>query len=544
MYVTSYENFDLLIEPFERGYRARVINSPAGQATVTLPPLPAQLDMGQFQTRAGWPPQAPLPPTGGGSDPETDARDAAVHFGSRLFDFLFAGEIRTSLRRSLDEAQRQGAGLRVRLRIAGAPDFDALPWEFLYDPTLGHFLALSAQTPLVRYLELPRRVQPVAVRPPLRVLVAIASPSDAIPLNADKEWRILQQALAGLEQEGQIILERLERATVPALQHKLRQGDYHVLHFIGHGTFDAGRQEGALLMEDEEGYSMPLSAQRLGTLLHDEADTLRLVVLNACHGARNSQDYPFAGLAQGLVRTGIPAVVAMQFAISDGAALTFAQEYYRAIGDGYPVDAAAGEARKAVYLDDNDVEWATPVLFMRAPDGVLWETAGEGGEAKEGTQVNDKEQGAWWESISVQAEGDVIIGYAGAGATGVAIGKDITQDVYGVLGEPTPDDRQIVERRLARVAAALQDLREQLDAATAGMAEFQLELLQGELTKTEEGETPSAGTITRVGDWLLDNVPSITEILATLFATPAVGRVVGKAGEAAVAWVRRRFGQE
>jgi hypothetical protein len=67
----------------------------------------------------------------------------------------------------------------------------------------------------------------------------------------------------------------------------------------------------------------------------------------------------------------------MQFAITDDAAIIFAREYYRAIADGYPVDAAFGEARKAVYLDDNEMEWATPVLFMRAPDGALWDMADE-----------------------------------------------------------------------------------------------------------------------------------------------------------------------
>jgi hypothetical protein len=45
-----------------------------------------------------------------------------------------------------------------------------------------------------------------------------------------------------------------------------------------------------------------------------------------------------------------------------------------------------------------------------------------------------------------------------------------------------------------------------------------------------------------MGDLLLDSVPQITNAMANLFATPAVGRVVGKAGETAVTWVKRRFG--
>jgi len=64
-----------------------------------------------------------------------------------------------------------------------------------------------------------------------------------------------------------------------------------------------------------------------------------------------------------------------------------------------------------------------------------------------------------------------------------------------------------------------------------------------ELSKTDKDETPSASTITQVGDWLLDNIPSIAESLTSLFATPAVGKIVGKAGEAAIKWVRQRFGK-
>ena len=44
-----------------------------------------------------------------------------------------------------------------------------------------------------------------------------------------------------------------------------------------------------------------------------------------------------------------------------------------------------------------------------------------------------------------------------------------------------------------------------------------------------------------MGDWLLDNLPAIGEALGALFALPAVGRVVGKAGEGAVKWVTQRF---
>ena len=150
---------------------------------------------------------------------------------------------------------------------------------------------------------------------------------------------------------------------------------------------------------------------------------------------------------------------------------------------------------------------------------------------------------AWWDKLPPQAGGDVIIGVLGAGARGVAVGKNITLSVYDVLGAPTPDDKQIIDQDMATVMTALQQMQGQLDANTAKMAEFQLKLLHGELAKTEKDEKPSASTITQVGDWLLESVPQIAEPLTSLFATPAVGKVMGKAGETAIDWVRQRFGK-
>ncbi|MFQ5858614.1 MAG: CHAT domain-containing protein, partial [Anaerolineae bacterium] len=371
-----YLDFDLLIERSETGYRARVLNSPAGQATTDLASTIAQTDTEEFLADIGRPQRGILRDARRTGSPKAEARDAVTAFGARLFAALFAGEVGTCLRRSLDEAHRQSAGLRIRLRLTDVPELADLPWEYLYDPTSRDFLTLSVETPLVRYLDLPHRIEPLAVQPPLRILVVIAGPTDYVQLDADQEWLALQQALSELEGRGRIALERLDETTIPALQQRLRQGEYNVFHFIGHGTFDEQRQEGVLLMEDEGHRGRPMSTRYLGTLLRDERRTLRLAVLNACKGARTSRGDPFTGLAQGLVQKGIPAVIAMQFEITDEAAITLAQEFYRAIADGYPVDAALAEARKAIYLQGNEVEWGTPVLYMRSPDGRIFDFEG------------------------------------------------------------------------------------------------------------------------------------------------------------------------
>jgi hypothetical protein len=308
----------------------------------------------------------------------SEETEAARELGGKLFESVFGGEVRAALRSSLDEAQRQeGTGLRLKLRLQDAAELADLPWEFLYDPSLDRFLAQSNQTPIVRYIEMPERIKPLTLQLPLRVLVMVSSPDDPnyAKLDVALERSQLQTALDPLNRAGQVHVEWLEGASLSTLQRHLQGGPYHIFHYIGHGGFDQRTEEGVLVLEDEQRRGLLADAHRIGALLHDHR-SLRLAVLNSCEGARNSRSDPFAGVATTLIRQGIPAVVAMQFEISDEAAITFAGEFYAALASGFPIDAAVAEARKAIYLRPNDVEWGTPVIFTRAPDGVLFELTG------------------------------------------------------------------------------------------------------------------------------------------------------------------------
>ena len=145
-----------------------------------------------------------------------------------------------------------------------------------------------------------------------------------------------------------------------------------MIHFIGHGDFDETAEGGLLLLEDEVGQPHPVSADQMATLLYNHP-SLRLAFLNACQGAQGARSNPFGGVAQKLVQQGLPSVLAMQFPVSDRAAITLAQTFYRALADGAPIDAATSEARNALYLAGNEREWGTPVLFTRADDNRLIE---------------------------------------------------------------------------------------------------------------------------------------------------------------------------
>ncbi len=369
MATIEYLDFDLRIQSSPGGYRTQALSAPAGEASdeFVLPFSEQEIEI--FLLKVGR-------PSRGTRRMESQEMAAAKAFGGKLFRAAFGGNVYGCFRSSLEQAVQQNKGLRLRLRLTDAPKLADLPWEYLYHPDFNRFFGLSIETPIIRYIELPLQIKPLAVRPPLRLLVMIASPTDYPALDTEGEWRKLQDALAGPIRQQAVQLERLAPATLPALREKLRTNGYHVFHFIGHGAFDQSVQDGLLLIEDRFGKGKAITGQSLGAILHDER-TLRLAVLNACEGARAAQTDPFAGVAQSLIQQEIPAVIAMQFPITDDAAAAFSRELYAAIAAGMPVDAATAEARKAILTDVSDVEWGTPVLYLRAADGRIFDIAGQ-----------------------------------------------------------------------------------------------------------------------------------------------------------------------
>lgn len=396
MTAIHYLDFDLSIEPHRgsksRLYRAHILNSPAGQASVDFKLPFSKVELENYILKIGRTRQ-------GMRSFNSPEGLVAKEFGERLYNAIFQGQVRDCLRRSLDITQQSGYGLRIRLRLIEAQGLTGVPWEYLYDVPYKRFFSHSQKTPIIRYIELPESVHPLTVQLPLNVLIMIANPRDYMQLSVEEEWRKIQESLTDLKQRGIITTTRLEKATLNALQRQLRHKNYHIFHFIGHGGFDQQMKEGMLLLEDDDGRLRKVAGSYLATLFHDHP-TLQLAVLNACEGARTDPFDPFAGIAQTFVQQGIPAVIAMQFEITDQSAITLAQEFYTALADGFPVDAALAEARKAIFADGNDVEWGIPVLYMRSPNGQIFDIVGQE-QGEEGSEQLKSIHGQGTDSVQV-----------------------------------------------------------------------------------------------------------------------------------------------
>ena len=201
----------------------------------------------------------------------------------------------------------------------------------------------------------------------------VARPGDQHALDAGDEQQRLQAALAGLQREGLVELGWVAGQTYRDLEDALDDGPWHVFHFVGHGGYDRMADEGILALADETGCTHPVGADDISRLLAEHYP-LRLVVLNACDTGRGSAADAFSSTATALIRREIPAVVAMQFEITDSAAIRFAQTFYHHLAKHRPVDDSVMRARRALRLAKKDsLEWGTPVLYLRAPDGHIFD---------------------------------------------------------------------------------------------------------------------------------------------------------------------------
>jgi hypothetical protein len=365
----EYLDFEIEITAAAEGsYDVRVLHSPAGEATGTMRLSLEDMQIGdRIETL-----QAELLRSGAaGHTPSTPGALTVKQFGKELWAALFSGEVLVAFELSRAQAKQRDKGMRLKLRV-GSPELAALPWEYLFDAGKGDFLSRYTSTPLVRYVPLQKAIEPLLVTPPLRILAMVASPSDYPPLDVEHEKGRLESAIAKLRERGLVELTWVSGQTPQHLLDDLHHPPWHIFHFIGHGGFSPEQGEGVVVFAGEDGTSRLVSGSDLGLMLGDH-DPLRLAVLNSCDSARGDSADVFSSTAAALVRRGTPAVVAMQYAITDRAAIEFSRYFYNAIAAGIPVDAAVARSRQGMAIAIPDtLEWGTPVLFMRASDGVLF----------------------------------------------------------------------------------------------------------------------------------------------------------------------------
>ncbi len=271
-------------------------------------------------------------PTGKSSTPRPTraraARSTLPSGAASSFSALIHTDLRDLWVTALADLDRdQVAGLRVRLNLR-PPTVAALPWEILRDPDRRRTLAANKRILLVRMETLQRYVgpsRPLGASLPLKLLLAL--PTDPTgQIDGAVEEAGIRAGLTELTQGRLTLITLPGEFNVIELGQALERERPDILHIVTHGQPD-----GLMLWQDGE--PTFVSPDSLRTAL-DWTDSVKLVVLNACQTARDATPAPMNSLGAQLLQSGLPAVIGMQYAIKDQAAMRFSQLLYTTLMDG------------------------------------------------------------------------------------------------------------------------------------------------------------------------------------------------------------------
>lgn len=274
-----------------------------------------------------------------------------------------------------------GTGKKLRLMLQLDRTLANFPWEFLYGNCWpgrdNEFFVRDSNISLARYIPVRSPCEKKPIEGPLKILIVISDPYHDDPekaLDTVREKQRLQNNLKPLIDGNLLEIGFIEGDSTLIKLGQYR--GYHIIHYIGHGGYDSDGDVSYLLFEGPNGNPMEVEGNHIVETLasNNGMSSLRLFVLNACKGARVPISEDFTGIAESLVRNGVPAVVAMRYEITDIAAPIFSEGFYSALMTGGSVDDAISFARRnlaAYYIDT--LEWLNPVLYLGTNDGTLFD---------------------------------------------------------------------------------------------------------------------------------------------------------------------------
>jgi tetratricopeptide (TPR) repeat protein len=284
-------------------------------------------------------------------------------YGSRLFQALFKEG--SAAKTAFDELSKQSA--RTIVLVLDSPELDGVAWEYAYNEVKQEYvvedcaftraLPESERPPNGRLKESVERVSLLFI--PANPLVDLnAEPMRA--LDVDGEWREITRHITASHAPFDLL--QLRPATPEQLQTSIaRFRDGLAVHFSGHG---AAMKDGTILLfERENGASNPLGTQEFIRAVKDKAE---IVFLSACQSAA-AEKTEFGNLARGLVKSGVPFALGMQFNLPDPFAPVISGQFYNWLAQGHAIPEATMQARRAVKRE-NEFFVGMIALYAAHPD--------------------------------------------------------------------------------------------------------------------------------------------------------------------------------
>jgi len=274
------------------------------------------------------------------------------------------------LQRTLNHSDR---GLRLKLHFMDSTNvYQRLPWEAIR--INGRTIVMDPRQVVVRTIDMSDPIPSLALeKNPYRVLIVTSQPLDFPPVPTERQVERIEEALKPLTENDLIQIEIYHDIPFSQFEDLLREGNFHIFHFIGHASSEEpGFEEddiGYLYFVDEDGRPEAIEVQRLGIALLNT--TVKLAFLDAITGV---------GTAEHLLRAGLPIVIGYIFPISNVEAFKFGTAFYSELVRTSSIEQAVALGRRVMMRGGSkwsESAWVTPGLFTRALEGKFW--AGEAG---------------------------------------------------------------------------------------------------------------------------------------------------------------------
>lgn len=306
------------------------------------------------------------------------SKDVLTEVGEILYGALSHGDVGKLLGEFLPasasgslEGEGDHQSVDIELRFdEDQTDLCRYPWECIRDRH-GRFLVQAGLASLTRTILYPQKV-PAWDEDVIQggILQVISQPADLAPIVANT------LALDGAK--------RLEHASFEAFRSAVltHSAEVSCLQFDGHGALlkccicgepnamdrvncsacgtELGTRSGtAFLMFERDAKREPVEVEVLGAVLG--RSKVRFACLLACETARLDGKLVFTGYSPGLILCGVPAVLGMQYPITNDFAQAFSNALFGALRDGHSLGKAVAKARTATV----DKTWFTPALYTR-----------------------------------------------------------------------------------------------------------------------------------------------------------------------------------
>lgn len=315
------------------------------------------------------------------------ASEYLVRLGKLLYATLLPGAVGIAFAHASNQVRQNRETLSLQLRFDDDATLAAqYPWELIHDGQ--RWVVASGTVEMTRYVTYQEAVTTAPVNLPARMLFVESRPRDLLKLPQNAESQVVWKALQPLVDNGNIDPKRLDKPTYNNLLEELSSSKYHMIHFDGHGiqakrcqhcqsmndtfqmlchrcgiSLEDTHAQAFLAFEDSEAKTDFVSTQAMENMF--STGGIRFVFLSACLGSNVPSGNVFEGMGPALIRAGVPAVVAMQYAVPVQATIDFSDSFYRAISRGESISRAVAAGRRRLFRDDT---WFIPTLHLRTHD--------------------------------------------------------------------------------------------------------------------------------------------------------------------------------